>query len=271
MKILNKYIGAILLVATCCIALFVYDSYGIGWDELQQHRLGEINYNYVFKGDQSLLSFKDKDYGVAFELPLMIIEKVLNLESSRDVFLSRHLITHFFFLASAFFCFLLVDFIYKNKLLASIGFLLIVLNPRLYAHSFFNTKDIPFMSMFLICFFLIAIAFDKKNNFRFILAGIGIGLLINIRIAGVLLFCCVLLFLIIDCFLCRENKKLKQQNIHLILLLFTVTLATVIISWPFLWNNPFGNFAFAFKNMAVFRFDDNVLFNGDLVNVRSLA
>jgi hypothetical protein len=45
MKILNKYIGAIVLVVTCCIALLIYDEYGIGWDELQQHRMGEINYN----------------------------------------------------------------------------------------------------------------------------------------------------------------------------------------------------------------------------------
>ena len=270
MRIFKNYIGIVLIVTASIVALFTYDEYGISWDELQQHRLGELNYNYLFKGDKSLFSFQDKDYGVAFELPLIMIEKVLNLENSRDVFLSRHLITHFFFLASAFFCFLLVDFIYKNKLLASTGFLLIVLNPRLYAHSFLNTKDIPFMSMFLVCFYLIAIAFDKKNNFRFILAGIGLGLLINIRIAGVLLFCCVLFFLIIDYFLCRGNKKLQQQNIYLILLVFTVTLATIIISWPFLWNNPFGNFAFAFKNMAVFRWKGYVLFNGELINVGNL-
>jgi hypothetical protein len=270
MKILNKYIGAIVLVVTCCIALLIYDEYGIGWDELQQHRMGEINYNYVFKGDQSLFRFEDRDYGVAFELPLMIIENVLKLNDSREVFLMRHLVTHLLFIVSAFFCFLLVDFLYKNKLLATISFLLIVLSPRLFAQSFFNSKDIPFMSMFLICFFLIAIAFNKKNNIRFILSGISVGLLINIRIAGVILLCCVLLSLIIDFFLSKGDKKLRQQNIHLILLFFTITLATIIICWPFLWTNPFGHFAFAFKNMAVFRWDGNVLFNGDYVNVRNL-
>lgn len=270
MKILKKYIGVILLVVTCCIALLTYENYGVGWDELQQHRIGKINYNYVFKGDQSLFDFQDRDYGVAFELPLMIIENIFNLNDSREVFLTRHIITHFFFIVSAFFCFLLIDFLYKNKLLATIGFLLIVLSPRLYAHSFFNSKDIPFMSMFLICFFLVAIAFHKKNNIRFILAGISIGLLINLRIAGVMLFCCVLLSLIIDFFLSKADQKSQKQNVHLILLFFTITIATLIISWPFLWTNPFGHFAFAFKNMAIFRSDENVLFDGVFFNVRNL-
>jgi hypothetical protein len=270
LKFLNKYIGAILLISACIIALTTYQQYGLSWDEGRQRLTGLVNYLYVVYGDQGLLSYSDRDYGVAFELPLIFIEKALRLEHSRHIFLARHLFTHFFFLIGASFCFLLVDFLYKNKLLASIAFLLVMLSPRLYAHSFFNTKDIPFMAMFLICFYLNAIAFNTKKIKHFLLLGIGVGLLINLRIMGVLLLGCVLLFLMMDYFLERRSKNNDNHNIQLALCFLVTALVTLYITWPFLWANPFENFAFAFKNMSKFRWDGSVLFNGQFIKATEL-
>lgn len=98
LKFLNKYIGAILFISTCIIALTTYKQYGISWDEGRQRQTGLVNYRYVVYGDQGLLNYSDRDYGVAFELPLILIEMALGLEHSRDIFLARHLLTHFFFL-----------------------------------------------------------------------------------------------------------------------------------------------------------------------------
>ena len=126
------------------------------------------------------------------------------------------------------------------------------------------------MAMFLICFYFNAIAFSTKKIRHFLLLGIGVGLLINLRIMGVLLLVCVLLFLMLDHFLERGDNDNNIHNIRLALCFLAVTLVTLYTTWPFLWKNPFENFAFAFKNMSKFRWDGSVLFNGQFIKATEL-
>lgn len=264
---LKKHFGLVLFFVMCFIALFSFDEYGVSYDEEAQRYTGLVSYNYIFSGNQFLHEWPDRDYGIAFELPLILIEKLFNLTDTRDIYLSRHLVTHLFFLIGAFFCFKLVDLLYKNKLLATIGFLLIVLHPRIYAHSFFNSKDIPFMSMFVICLYFNAIAFRKKTVINFIILGISIGLLINLRIMGGLLPCFILLFLIIDA------VKEKKYNYHLKLGIIFLATTTIVLyaTWPFLWTNPIKNFFLSFANMSKFRWDGEMLFNGEMIKAVNIG
>src|SRR4051812_22217232 len=75
--------------------------------------------------------------------------------------------------------------IYKSKFLATSAFLLVVMHPVLYAHSFFNSKDLPFLSLLMIWLYVNANWLEKKNIANTILLGILTGLLINIRVTGV--------------------------------------------------------------------------------------
>ena len=170
---IHRHIGPILFFIAFLIALLSFDEYGLGWDEPQQRGTGKVCYDYVFSEDSNLLRWSDRDYGVAFELPLIILEKTFNLTDSRSIYLMRHLVTHLFFLLGCYFLFRLIDYLYNNKLLSTIGFLLLVLHPRLYSHSFFNTKDIPFMTMFIISIYYSVKALDKKTVLSFIKSGIS--------------------------------------------------------------------------------------------------
>jgi hypothetical protein len=270
MRLLKKQLGIILLILTAIIGLVNYDNYGIAWDERDQYEIGITSYNYIFSDSKELLHHKDRDYGVAFELPLIVIEKILKIEDSRAIYLVRHVLTHLFFLVGAFFCFLLIDYMYENKLLASTSFLFIVLYPVFYAHSFFNTKDIPFAAMFVICFYLNARAFSEQKMKYFLLLGVGVGLLINMRIMGVLLFCCVLFFLVVDFFLLKETKIDNKMRTGFLLVFIVAAILTLYVSWPFLWKNPVANFIFAFKNMAQFRWPVGVLFLGEYIKATEL-
>lgn len=267
---IKKYSGVLLLILCVCVGLLTFKQYGIGWDELDQHDLGMASYKYVFEGNPGLKTIFTKDHGIAFEMPLTVIEKVFGLEDTRDIYLMRHLVTHLFFLTGALFLLLLIDFLYKNKTLAIIGFLLLILSPRIYSHSFFNSKDIPFLSMMIICFYLNALAFNKKSFLFFILLGLGVGLLINIRIMGSLLFCCILTCLFLDILSERKNFLMLKKNILLLIFFSIATVATLILTWPFLWENPVQNFMYAFKNMSRFPWGDRVLFHGMLVPSTSI-
>ena len=59
-----------------------------------------MNYEYVFQEGDKLHSFRDKDYGVTFELPLVMLEKALGLETTRDIYMMRHLCTFLMFFIS---------------------------------------------------------------------------------------------------------------------------------------------------------------------------
>lgn len=260
-NLVKKNLGLLLCISMCIIALISFDEYGISWDEEAQRKTGIVNYEYIFSNSQELLTWFDRDYGVAFELPLIILEKVLNLTDSRDIFFMRHLVTHLFFLVGCFFFFLLIDFLYKNKLLATIGFFLIILHPRIYGHSFFNTKDIPFLTMFMISMYFTVIAFKKRTILSFILLGICVGLLVNIRIMGIMMFATILTLLIIDGIV----KKEVIRHSKLLVVFIISSIFILYATWPFLWTDPINNFILVFKNMSQFRWDSILLFKGEFL------
>ena len=107
---MNKIIISIYLFFSLVITFSIYKDYGISWDEGIQRSTARINFNYVFRGDQELKSWIDQDYGVVFELPLYIIEKVFKWKDVENgelyVFLYRHLFTHLFYLLGGLFLYL---------------------------------------------------------------------------------------------------------------------------------------------------------------------
>jgi hypothetical protein len=249
------------------IALFSFDEYGVSWDEPQSRNNGRITYNYIFENDTELLTYHDRDYGVAIELPLYILEKVFQLNDSRSVYIMRHLFTHLFFLIGAYFFFLLIREIYKNNLFASIAFLIFVLHPRIYAHSFVNSKDIPFMCMFIISVYFMIKSIDKPSISNLLKFSIVTALLINIRIMGLIVPCGYVCITIFDGIINKTNKK-WFRSLLLVLSLMSIML---YLSWPYLWINPVENLLEAFKNMSKFRWDNWVVFNGDFMKVKDIG
>jgi hypothetical protein len=250
-----------IFLASFITGLTVFQDYGISWDEPTQHMTGQITYDYVFSGDMTYKTYINRDYGVAFQLPLILLEKVLGLKDPRDIYNMRKLVTHCFFLFSAFVFYLLIYTLYKKRCLAIAGYLILLVTPRIYAQSFFNSKDIPFMSMFILCFFLCAMAFRRGKLRHFIIFGAGTGLLMSIRVMGALMPAIVTGMILLDLIYGREKKRTVINY-----LCYLVSLLTVLISsWPFLWENPTGNFLAAFSHMAKFRWDQGGLFLGQMV------
>jgi hypothetical protein len=267
-QLLKKHFAAFVVLATSLVlGLMGYQDYGIAWDEPLQRDIGLRTYNYVFKGDTTLNGFKNRDYGVAVELPLIFLEKAFRLKDSRDIYLMRHLVTHLFFLLSAFAFYLLIWTLYRNKILAVSGYLMLLITPRIYAQSFFNSKDMPFMCMFIFCFLACALAFRDKKIRNFIFLGILSGLLIDIRIMGIVIPAVVSVLSLIDIFRGPHRKEIIIRY----LIYFVLTLTVVILVWPWLWHDPAGRFRIALANMSKFRWDNNVLINGDFVRASKVG
>lgn len=227
-----------LMLAVFAIAgLAVLDDYGVPLDDPCARNTGVASIDFVLGDEDALSKDHNRFYGVAVEVPLALAERLLGLTDSRYIFLGRHFLSHLLFLAAGLFCALLVHRLFGSRPLALFALLLFLLHPRLHGHSFINTKDLPFLSMFMIELYLVHRAFRRDTLGAFALCGLGMGLLINIRIMGLMLFVAVLALRACDLLQAPAGKQRK----HVLATSGGFLLAsalTLYAGFPYLWSNP---------------------------------
>ena len=216
------------------------DDYGIGRDEIAQREIAVANADYIASGDISEL-FQDKDiayryYGMAFEMPLLLAERALGLQDSRHIYLTRHLLIHLSFIAGGFACGMLAYRMLGSRWIALFAMLMFLLHPRLYAHSFVNTKDIPFAALFVIALYLAHRAFRKDTIGAFLMCGVGVGLAIDLRPFGLLLLPAMLAMRAPD--LWQAGRAERKRILLSSAAFLAATLATVYAVHPYYWENP---------------------------------
>ena len=229
------------------VGIAVVDGFGVSIDEVSQREIGQINFDYVV-GTGNLPRNHNLYYSVAFEAPLILVERLLGLTDSRAMFLSRHLLTHLFFLAGGWFCYLLTYRLFGHRRLALFALLLFLLHPRLYAHSFFNTKDLPFLVAFMIALYLAQHAFRRDTAATFAACGVGVGVLINLRIMGAVLFAAVIGLRALDLLLAR-NRPARRRVLATTAAFVLAAAGTLYALSPYLWRDPLA-IADAFSDLA---------------------
>ena len=80
--------------------LFIYDDYGICWDEPLSHDYnGLINYNFLLHGDyKSLSDSPEKYHGPVVEILLVGIEKIFKMTDVKNIYHVRHLVLFLIFI-----------------------------------------------------------------------------------------------------------------------------------------------------------------------------
>jgi hypothetical protein len=258
-------VGCVTLGLLLVVGISVFDDYGVSWDERVQRGYGEKVYSYVTEGDRSLFLDRHRYYGPVFEFVLVAIEKGLDLTDTRDIYLMRHLVTFLVFWLGAVFFFLLCRKVFNSLEAASAGVLLLVLSPRIFAHAFYNSKDIPFMAVFIIGVFTLLRYLDKKSLRSAALHGAVCALLTDIRIVGTLLALLTVLFAGFEVF---KNRRAPAE-VRRILTSFGICAAVLagltVLLWPTLWRDPIHNFVRVFEGMRNFPWEATVLYRGAYV------
>ncbi len=245
MRAFARHWGALLALALFLTAgLAILDDYGAVWDEHAQRKNANANLDYLADGDlraflSALYADHDKFYGMAYEIPLMLSERAFGIEDydHRAVYLLRHLVVHLLFLVGGLFAYLIVFRLFGDRLLAFAAMPMFLLHPRLYAHSFFNGKDIPFLVMFIIALFLTHRAFRRGSVFAFVLLGAAVGVLLNLRILGVVPLAAVLGARTLDIAFARG----RTERMRVLLTGAAFALAaglTIYALLPYLWADP---------------------------------
>ena len=230
--------------------LALLGDYGIGADQDTQRRIATANIDYILgradgirvSNGREALAPSDRFYGVAFELPLLLAERLLGLEDLYQVNRLRLTLTHLFFIIGGYFCYRLAYRLFGSRLIALLALLFLLLHPRIYGHSFFNSKDLPFLSMFLIALYLLERAFRRDTVGAFVLLGIGVGLLTNLRIMGVMLFPAIIAMRGLDWFQAGGGPERRRVLLTGGLFLLTAGLTWYAVT-PYAWANPIEHLA----------------------------
>ena len=280
-NIKNEKYFFLILVVYFSIGSNIFTDYGISWDEVNERFSGFVSLNEVYKlfnlepitgptvvlpnGDiikpeyPDLSNYIYKEYGVLFNLPLAFLENLLAIKDIKDVFLLRHFVNFLiFFISTIFFYYTLRNF--YSKVISVIGFLFLILSPRIFAESFYNNKDIIFLSLYLIAFYFALKFFTQRQNKFLILFSFFVALSINIRVLGLLSIVLLFLFLFLEGL--NSKKLMKKNTLDITKCLFLTSLFTYLM-WPFLWGDPLDGLIYTFKSMSSYNWKGLVFFLGD--------
>ena len=211
----------------------------------------------------------DQLYGAAFEVMPLLVERIAGQDDTRAIYLTRHLMTHLLFLAGGFCCYLLAYRMTDSRLLGLFAMLLFLLHPRIYAHSFFNSKDLPFLSMFIIALLGVHWAFRKGTVTAFVVCGVAVGILVNLRIMGIMLLPAVLAMRAADLYFAgagAERRRVISSGAAFAL----AAIAIYYASMPYLWADPLGRFVEIISTFSRHPRMPYELFQGQYVNTGDL-
>jgi hypothetical protein len=262
----------------------LYKDYGVSTDEPVDYLRGQINYARFTGGslDQFLkdCSMVDSTYVCYYpSLFSMLLYRfapygdpqpaVLHdpywygpSGNTQSIYLHRHQLTFAFFALSVFIFFLIGKKVFKDWKMGLLGALFLIISPRIFANSFYNPKDIPFLSAYVISIYTLLLFLGKKNILTAILHGIAVGVLCNIRTPGLIIIPVTFLFYFFDLILARASWKSYLRAGALLIAMGVVTAGLVYWFTPILYTDPIGNFIKIFNVMKQYPWNNYQLYMG---------
>lgn len=268
---INKYykaIVALFFVVLLITGIFAFGDYGISTDEPAQLQKGAMTYGYILTGRWTMPTIVDKYHGLIYTTTLFFIERILGYSQNlRTVYLARHLINFLLFYSAVFSFYLIIKKVFKSWKLGLLGSFFLILSPRIFANSFYNPKDLPFLSIFIISIYTLINFLENKTVAKAVTHAVLCSVLTGVRIVGIIVPLMTLILFFTDIFIkerqtFQNSIKLKKIKI-LFIYLFVYILLTVIL-WPMLWENPFYHFVEAFKQMSKYPWFGKTLYMGNI-------
>ena len=268
-KLQQKLILFLLFICLLVVGSSIFHFYGISIDERANINLGYITLKYIYEvffplkisTIDNLATFPKlsdipyilgKDHGSFLNTLCAYIDVFFNIEKTKIQYLFRHYINFIIFFISVYFFYLIGKFRYNDWRLGILGIVFLILSPRIFAQSFYNNKDVVFMSLYIISLYSCVKFIYKPNIKRAVFFALTSALATDIRIMGIMLPILTLFFILL---LSLRDKTFFKNNLLSILIFLILTPSFIIIFWPFLWSDPIINFIWAFKSLSSFPLD----------------
>jgi hypothetical protein len=274
---------SLFFVSYLLLGIFTYQDYGISIDEPAERTTGAVTLHHLderygtrlLKNSQNFEVFRqikfeqypDRIYGVLFTAPAVYLEGLFNIGANGDtgeIYRFRHLLNFIVVYFGAIAVYLLAARRFDDWRWGLLCSLALILSPRFFAESFYNSKDLVLMAFFAIAMNG-AIAFILSPNKKIaILAGSTAAICIDIRIAGIMLPAIMLLLFSLKYF---QNKQQWLNQLKSLSVYFLTLVVSVVALWPYLWDSPYSRFIEAYQQFSHFsRANMDMLFFGEKIN-----
>jgi hypothetical protein len=269
------------------LGLYIYNDYGVGIEEHFQRKNGfywlkELfiflnlenltflalqKYESIILLDPSLPNTEFFNfYGIIFDVPTAFIELIFKIEDSKLYFEIRHLINFLFFFVGSIFFYKLIKNRFKNDLIVNFGTIFYVFNPRIFGDSFYNNKDVLFLSILTISIYYLFKYFEKSSLKSLILFCLFASFATSTRIVGIYLPILLIIFLFLEHV---SNKIILKNFIKKTVLVIFYFIFFLYLHFPYIWDlnifNLISWFKVFFYNMGL-----NILFEGKYYHIKYL-
>ena len=277
----------VLLAINLLIGLLTFRDYGLSWDEPLYYDYAEsIGYAYSpqewFSGEFDLekafgpSASDHANRGPAYLLiargPAALLQN-LGLDRAS----AWHLINFLTFQIGVF-VFYLLCLRWMDPLPSMATTAFFSSQPLLWGHAFINSKDIPSLVFFILSIWSGLVMVDsffktslpRTHVYLVLASGVLLGLLTCMRVVGPLAGLLIICFGI-NRYLFRKRSpaKISPEPIRyfsLLLILYPITcLLITLITWPYLWPDPFNRFIDVLRFMSSNPTQLAVLFQGQIL------
>lgn len=246
---LTNKIATGLFLCYIMIGLFIVRDFGMNWDDDSQHINGLRNIDYLLYHDKEpLRQSLDRYHGPAFEIGLVVIERILRINDRRTLFQMRHTMVFLYCVICLLFFYLLTRKLFDNRWLPLLGCLIFVLHPRIFADSFYNPKDITAMGGMIVGMYTL-ILLSETLSWRYIFLHAFVSAwCIDIRVI------CMMLPVVTLITLAYRNLYIEKRSLRKIAILsfayLVLTFGMMIPMWPILMDGPFHQLSEGIRQMS---------------------
>ena len=259
-----KIIVLLFFVIFFLVDIFSVGNYGYSTDENLQRNLGIQAVDLILKNDKAIYESVNTYHGTTFTMIADIIERTFRIS---NFFFMRHCLSFLLFFASIVFFYFLCKKIFKSWKSGLLGSLFLFLSPRIFVDSFYNPKDLPFLSFFIIAIFTLYIFLETKNIKFAFFHGVATSFAAGMRIIGVLIPVITIIFFIIDfAFEIKQDKSTEHSDVlkkvQALLVYLFVFIVLLCVLMPVLLPNFTANLTAAFHDATDYNNNNPSLFLG---------
>ncbi|GAB5559897.1 MAG: glycosyltransferase family 39 protein [Synoicihabitans sp.] len=249
--------------------------YGLYIDEFTNHVFGLTWLDYVHAivfdgvpiGPLENVSTHDIVHGPVFEMALAWLGRdVWGITDLREFVLFRHHATWLSFYGATIVVYLMARRMGAHRVLAVFASLLLILQPRIFSHAFYDSVDISFLAFYVVATYTLIRYWDNRTWTMLTLHALACALAISVRSIGGVIPAITMAILVLEMwdqtagrFTLRRHHLLRLGWIPFAVGIFTFA------TWPFLWNHPIDRVLEVLRTTPQVGWGGTVLYRGEIV------
>ena len=231
------------------IGIGIHGDYGVSSDEPAVRKFGNDAFAYLFRGGPMPTEQDWAFFNPIVPVAMRGLELTFRLTDGADIWFLRHLVTFLLFFGTVIVFYRIARRRFENWKLPLLGSVMFLLSPRLFAHGFYNPKDVPAMLFFTLSAWTLLRLLEKRTASRLIIHVMVTAILISMRTFGWMMPVLAVMFLWMN------GGSRSGSDIHtrpgtgtLSVIYVAVLATTLFLIWPQLWHDPVHGLLGAFLN-----------------------